>query len=51
MSLVHVLAVITAKPGKRAEVLENFNNNVPAVHAEEGCIEYGAVIDLSLIHI
>ena len=45
MSLVHVLAVITAKPGKRAEVLENFNNNVPAVHAEEGCIEYGAVID------
>ena len=47
MSLVHVLAVITAKPGKRAEVLENFNNNVPAVHAEEGCIEYGAVIDSS----
>ena len=45
MSLVHVLAVITAKPGKRAEVLENFNNNVPTVHAEEGCIEYGAVID------
>ena len=34
MSMVHVLAVITAKPGKRAEVLANFNANVPAVHAE-----------------
>ncbi len=45
MSLVHVLAVITAKSGKRAEVLANFNANVPAVHAEDGCIEYGAVID------
>ena len=51
MSMVHVLAVITAKPGKREEVLANFNANVPAVHAEEGCVEYGAVIDLSLIHI
>ncbi len=45
MSLVHVLAVITAKPGKRSEVLANFNANVPAVHAEAGCIEYGAVTD------
>ena len=42
MSIVHVLAVITAKPGKRSEVLTNFNSNVPAVHAEDG---------LSLIHI
>ena len=45
MSLVHVLAVITAKPGKRDEVLANFNGNVPAVHAEDGCIEYGAGVD------
>ena len=45
MSRVHVLAVITAKPGKRAEVLEMFKANVPAVHAEDGCIEYGATID------
>ena len=45
MSRVHVIAVITAKPGKREEVLANFNANVPAVHAEDGCIEYGAVID------
>lgn len=45
MSRVHVIAVITAKPGKRDEVLANFNANVPAVHAEDGCIEYGAAID------
>ena len=45
MSRVHVNAIITAKPGKREEVLANFNANVPAVHAEDGCIEYGAVID------
>ena len=45
MSRVHVIAIITAKPGKREEVLANFNANVPAVHADDGCIEYGAVID------
>ena len=45
MSRVHVLAVITTKPGKRDEVLANFKANVPAVHAEDGCIEYGAVVD------
>jgi quinol monooxygenase YgiN len=43
--MIHVLAVITAKPGKRAEVLAAFNANVPAVRAEKGCIEYGAAVD------
>lgn len=45
MAMVHVLAVITAKPGMRDTVLEAFNANVPAVHAEAGCIEYAAAID------
>lgn len=45
MSMVNVIAVITAKPGKRADVLAAFKANVPAVHAEDGCIEYGATID------
>ena len=45
MSMVHVLAVITTKPGMRDKVLEAFRANVPAVHAEQGCIEYGATID------
>ena len=41
MSIVNVMAVITAKPGKRVDVLAAFKANVPAVHAEDGCIEYG----------
>lgn len=45
MTMVHVLAVITTKPGMREKMLEIFNANVPAVHAEDGCIEYGATID------
>lgn len=44
--MIHVLAVITAKPGLRDEVLELFRANVPAVLAEDGCIEYGAAVDL-----
>jgi quinol monooxygenase YgiN len=43
--MIHVVAVITAKPGKRAEILGAFRANVPNVHAEKGCIEYGAAID------
>lgn len=45
MSEVHVIAVITTKPGLRADVLSLFNANVPAVLAEEGCIAYEATID------
>jgi quinol monooxygenase YgiN len=43
--MIHVIAVITAKPGQRDKILEHFRANVPAVRAEEGCIEYGAAID------
>jgi len=43
--MIHVIAVITAKPGKREEILQAFRANVPAVQAERGCIEYGAAID------
>ena len=45
MKTVHVVAVITAKPGRRAELLAAFQANVPNVHAEEGCIEYVATVD------
>lgn len=45
MSLIHIVAVITAHPGKRGEILSAFNQNVPLVHQEDGCIEYGAVVD------
>jgi quinol monooxygenase YgiN len=44
--MVHVIAVITAKPGMRDAILQAFRANVPAVRAEAGCIEYGPAIDL-----
>ena len=43
--MIHVLAIITAKPGRREEVLALFRANMPAVHAEKGCIEYLPAID------
>jgi len=45
MHMIHVLAIITAKPGQRATLLQAFSEIIPAVHAEQGCIEYGPVID------
>ena len=43
--MIHVIAIITAKPGMRDAILEAFRANMPAVHAEQGCIEYGPAID------
>jgi quinol monooxygenase YgiN len=43
--MIHVIAVITAKPGQREAVLRQFLDNVPNVLAEKGCIEYGAAVD------
>ena len=43
--MIHVLAMITAKPGMRETILTAFRANMPAVHAEKGCIEYGPAID------
>ena len=45
--MIHVIAVITAKPGQRESILTHFRANVPAVRAEKGCIEYGAAVDLN----
>ena len=43
--MIHVIAIITAKPGMREAILKEFRANMPAVHAEKGCIEYGPAID------
>jgi quinol monooxygenase YgiN len=43
--MIHVIAVITAKPGLREAVLAEFRANMPAVHAEQGCIEYAPAVD------
>ena len=43
--MIHVIAVITAKPGQRENILAHARANLPAVRAEKGCIEYGVAID------
>ena len=43
--MIHVIAVITAKPGQREKVLETARANIPAVRAEDGCIEYSLATD------
>jgi quinol monooxygenase YgiN len=43
--MIHVLAFVTAKPGQRGALLAAFHENMPAVHAEAGCIEYAPVVD------
>jgi quinol monooxygenase YgiN len=43
--MIHVIAIITAKPGQRETILQHFRANTAAVKAEDGCIEYGAAVD------
>lgn len=43
--MIHVIASIGVKPGKRSKFIEIFKANVPNVLAEKGCIEYIPTID------
>jgi len=43
--MIHVVAIITAHPGQRANILAAFHANRPKVLAEAGCIEYTATAD------
>jgi quinol monooxygenase YgiN len=43
--MIHVVAIITTKPGEREAVLAAVRANLPAVRAEKGCIEYGPAVD------
>jgi len=43
--MIHVVAIITTKPGQREAVLAAVRANLPAVRAENGCIEYGPAVD------
>jgi len=45
--MIHVIAIIKAKAGMRDNVISCIQNNIPMVLAEEGCIEYRPLIDLS----
>lgn len=44
--MIHVIATITVKPGKRDAFLTEFFQLVPDVRGEVGCIEYGPAVDL-----
>ena len=44
--MIHVLASIKVKPGKRDILLEHLNSNIPNVIKEKGCIEYNSTIDV-----
>jgi len=44
--MIHVLAMITAKPGQRDAILREVHANLAAVRAEQGCIEYGPATDV-----
>jgi quinol monooxygenase YgiN len=43
--MIHVIASIGVKPGRRAAFIDIFKANVPAVLSEEGCIEYIPAVD------
>ena len=45
--MIHVIATIEVKPGKRDAFLAEFHRIVPLVRAEAGCIEYGPSVDVA----
>ena len=44
--MIHVLASIRVKPGKRDILIEHLKLNIPHVIKEKGCIEYNSTIDV-----
>jgi quinol monooxygenase YgiN len=45
--MIHVIATIELSPGRREDFLTAFQELVPDVRAEVGCIEYGPAVDLA----
>jgi quinol monooxygenase YgiN len=43
--MIHVIAIITARPGQRETILQAAWANLAAVRAEDGCIEYNIATD------
>jgi len=44
--MINVLASISVKEGKHADFIAAFKDNLPAVRAEEGCLEYFPTVDI-----
>lgn len=45
--MIHVIATLTVDPARREEFLQAFRALTPEVLAEEGCLEYGAAVDIT----
>jgi quinol monooxygenase YgiN len=45
--MIHVIATIQTAPGRRDDFLAAFEQLVPDVRAEAGCIEYGPATDIA----
>lgn len=45
--MIYVIATIKCRGGQREAFLNEFRKLVPEVLAEEGCLEYGAGVDLA----
>ena len=45
--MIHVIATIETAPGRREDFLAAFQELVPDVRAERGCLEYGPAVDLA----
>ncbi|MTD55512.1 putative quinol monooxygenase [Amycolatopsis pithecellobii] len=47
--MIHVIAIVTAHPGKRQAILDELHAKVPLALAEEGCIEYTVTVDADVV--
>jgi quinol monooxygenase YgiN len=45
--VIHVIATVELHPGTRDRFLHEFARLEPQVKAEDGCLEYGAAVDLA----
>jgi quinol monooxygenase YgiN len=45
--MIHVIASVRVKPGKRQELLDLFKVNLPKVREEKGCIRYFPAVDVN----
>jgi quinol monooxygenase YgiN len=43
--MIHVIAVVTAKPGRRAELIKELEAIIPLQRAEEGFVEVSLTMD------
>jgi len=45
--MIHVIASVKVKPGKRDQLLDLFRENLPRVREEKGCIRYFPAVDVA----